>query len=82
MVARFGGDEFVAVKPFSDEGEVDAFAARLWHCFSGKQTFAATEVVLSASIGISVYPEDGTDINTILSNSDLAMYRAKAASTT
>ncbi|WP_446910600.1 GGDEF domain-containing protein, partial [Klebsiella pneumoniae] len=59
MVARFGGDEFVAVKPFSDEGEVDAFAARLWHCFSGKQTFAATEVVLSASIGISVYPEDG-----------------------
>lgn len=81
MVARFGGDEFVAVKPFSDEGEVDAFAARLWHCFSGKQTFAATEVVLSASIGISVYPEDGTDINTILSNSDLAMYRAKAAST-
>ncbi|MCS5948378.1 diguanylate cyclase [Klebsiella pneumoniae subsp. pneumoniae] len=30
---------------------------RLWHCFSGKQTFAATEVVLSASIGISVYPE-------------------------
>ena len=79
MVARFGGDEFVAVKPFSDEGEVDAFAARLWHCFSGKQTFAATEVVLSASIGISVYPEDCTDINTILSNSDLAMYRAKSS---
>ncbi len=46
---------------------------------SGKQTFAATEVVLSASIGISVYPEDGTDINTILSNSDLAMYRAKSS---
>ncbi|MBN0818780.1 GGDEF domain-containing protein, partial [Pseudomonas aeruginosa] len=44
MVARFGGDEFVAVKPFSDEGEVDAFAALLWRCFSGKQTFAATEV--------------------------------------
>lgn len=58
---------------------MDAFAARLWHCFSGKQTFAATEVVLSASIGISVYPEDGTDINTILSNSDLAMYRAKSS---
>lgn len=78
MVARFGGDEFVAVKPFPMR-EVDAFAARLWHCFSGKQTFAATEVVLSASIGISVYPEDGTDINTILSNSDLAMYRAKSS---
>jgi diguanylate cyclase (GGDEF)-like protein len=79
MVARFGGDEFVAVKPFADESEVDAFAARLWHCFSGKQTFAATEVILSASIGISVYPEDGTDINTVLSNSDLAMYRAKSS---
>lgn len=79
MVARFGGDEFVAVKPFADESEVDAFATRLWHCFSGKQTFAATEVILSASIGISVYPEDGTDINTVLSNSDLAMYRAKSS---
>ncbi|STT72784.1 sensory box/GGDEF family protein [Klebsiella pneumoniae] len=54
-------------------------AARLWHCFSGKQTFAATEVVLSASIGISVYPEDGTDIIRYWSNSDLAMYRQKAA---
>ncbi len=58
---------------------MDAFAARLWHCFSGKQTFAATEVILSASIGISVYPLDGTDINTVLSNSDLAMYRAKSS---
>jgi hypothetical protein len=36
-------------------------------------------VILSASIGISVYPEDGTDINTVLSNSDLAMYRAKSS---
>ncbi|MCX2622715.1 GGDEF domain-containing protein, partial [Klebsiella pneumoniae] len=65
------------VKPFSDAGEVDAFAARPWHCFSGKQTFAASEVALFASIGDSVYSEDGTDINPILSNSDLAMYRAK-----
>ncbi|SPX55633.1 sensory box/GGDEF family protein [Klebsiella pneumoniae] len=52
---------------FSDEGEVDAFAARLWHCFSGKQTFAATEVVLSATLASQSNPEDGTDINTILS---------------
>lgn len=77
MVARFGGDEFVAVKPFDDESEVVAFGERLWYCFSGKRTILDTEIIVSASIGISVYPRDGTDINTVLVNSDLAMYRAK-----
>ncbi|WP_058910330.1 putative bifunctional diguanylate cyclase/phosphodiesterase [Entomohabitans teleogrylli] len=78
IVARFGGDEFVAVKPFDDESEVAEFSERLWQCFNSKQTFASIEVIVTASLGISVYPQDGTDINTLLGNSDLAMYRAKA----
>ncbi|WP_265669805.1 putative bifunctional diguanylate cyclase/phosphodiesterase [Klebsiella grimontii] len=77
MVARFGGDEFVAVKPFDDESEVEAFSERLWYCFSGKKAIPDAEIIVSASIGISVYPRDGTDIYTVLGNSDLAMYRAK-----
>lgn len=79
MIARFGGDEFVAIKPFDDERETAEFSERLWHSFSGKQVFADTEIIISASIGVSVYPRDSTDINTVLGNSGLAMYRAKSS---
>ncbi|GAA3609189.1 hypothetical protein GCM10023078_40270 [Gibbsiella greigii] len=77
IVARFGGDEFVAAKPFSDKRELEAFVRRLYACFAGHRAFAQTELVVNASIGVSVYPDDATEINTLIGNSDLAMYRAK-----
>ncbi|WP_435953886.1 putative bifunctional diguanylate cyclase/phosphodiesterase [Dryocola sp. BD626] len=78
IVARFGGDEFVAAKPYNDERELVAFTERLHGCFSGKHTFSHTEINVSASLGVAIYPDDATDINSLISNSDLAMYRAKA----
>jgi len=77
IVARFGGDEFVAAKPYNHESELIDFTERLYTCFSGKQTFAHTEIIVNASIGIAIYPDDATEINKLISNSDLAMYRAK-----
>lgn len=77
IVARFGGDEFVAAKPFSDKRELEAFVHRLHSCFAGHRAFAQTELVVNASIGVSIYPDDATEINTLIGNSDLAMYRAK-----
>ncbi|MGL6020876.1 MAG: putative bifunctional diguanylate cyclase/phosphodiesterase [Gibbsiella quercinecans] len=77
IVARFGGDEFVAAKPFSDKRELEAFVHRLHSCFAGHRAFAQTELVVNASIGVSVYPDDATEINKLIGNSDLAMYRAK-----
>jgi len=77
IVARFGGDEFVAAKPYNQESELTDFTERLYACFSGKQSFASTEIIVNASIGVAVYPDDATDINKLISNSDLAMYRAK-----
>lgn len=79
MVARFGGDEFVAVKGYNSRLEARAFTSRLYACFSGLQKFATTEFTVSASMGVAVYPDDATDIKKLLSNSDLAMYRAKQA---
>lgn len=79
MVVCFGGDEFVVVKFFFDEGEVDVFVVCLWYCFSGKQMFVVMEVVFFVSIGILVYLEDGMDINMILSNFDLVMYWVKSS---
>jgi len=78
IVARFGGDEFVAAKPYNHDDELRNFTERLHGCFVGKQFFAHSEITVSASIGVAVYPDDATDINTLISNSDLAMYRAKA----
>ncbi len=78
LVARFGGDEFVAVKPFESAEELDLFTEKLQGCFSGIHDFATTSVSVIASIGFSVFPRDGTDLNTLISNSDLAMYRAKS----
>lgn len=77
IVARFGGDEFVAAKPYNHESELIDFTDRLYTCFSGKQSFANTEINISASIGVAIYPDDATEINNLISNSDLAMYRAK-----
>lgn len=77
IVARFGGDEFVAAKPYHHESELLNFTDRLYACFSGKQVFAHTDINVSASIGVAIYPDDATDINKLISNSDLAMYRAK-----
>lgn len=78
IVARFGGDEFVAAKPYNDEQELLDFTKRLHLCFSGKHILGPTEINVSASIGVAIYPDDGTEINKLISNSDLAMYRAKA----
>lgn len=77
IVARFGGDEFVAAKPYNHDSELIDFTDRLYACFSGKQSFAHSEINVSASIGVAVYPDDATEINKLISNSDLAMYRAK-----
>jgi diguanylate cyclase (GGDEF)-like protein/PAS domain S-box-containing protein len=77
IVARFGGDEFVAAKPYNDDQELVAFTEKLHGCFSGKQIFSQTEISVAASVGVAIYPDDATDINTLIGNSDLAMYRAK-----
>jgi len=77
IVARFGGDEFVAAKPYNHDSELIDFTDRLYACFSGRQSFAHTEINVNASIGVAIYPDDATEINKLISNSDLAMYRAK-----
>lgn len=77
MAARFDGDEFVVVKPFNQAFELDAFCERLYRCCSGKFPLGNREITVDASIGVSVYPQEGTDINALIGNSELAMLRAK-----
>ena len=80
MVARTGGDEFAIVQSGADldASDVARAAQRLVEAVSAPYVIDNNQVVIGASIGISVAPEDGTDAELLLRNADLAMYRAKA----
>ena len=78
MVARLGGDEFVLlVEDFADSSDLADIAAKILDAFGPTFTLDGQELALSASIGICTFPEDGSDAQTLLSNADIAMYRAK-----
>ncbi|HXM19562.1 MAG TPA: EAL domain-containing protein [Candidatus Tumulicola sp.] len=77
-VARSGGDEFIVV--LSDAGSVDNITPAVERIMETcRQPFELGErkFQLSVSIGVSVYPFDGTDAETMLRNADAAMYKAK-----
>jgi diguanylate cyclase (GGDEF)-like protein len=80
-VARIGGDEFVAMLEDVDKAqEITAVVTKLSQHLKEPFTLDASEIVPSASIGISTYPSDGIDAETLLRHADIAMYRAKQQS--
>ena len=79
-IARLGGDEFIVM--LSDvQGVTDAatVARRLVATLNEPLTIQGTELFVTGSVGVSMYPSDGNDIDTLLMNADTAMYRAKEA---
>jgi diguanylate cyclase (GGDEF)-like protein len=77
-VARFGGDEFTVVIYNIDRDEdASIVAAKLLDSMRKPFVVGSREIVVTASIGISIYPEDGSDAETLVKNADTAMYRAK-----
>lgn len=79
-VARLGGDEFGIILEDASSRENAAIAARkILDAFVEPFIADGIEFEISASIGISIYPEDGLDRDELLKNSDEAMYRAKNA---
>jgi len=76
-VARVGGDEFVVLAPVNEPADAAAVAQRLVEALSQPADLAGQFVSVTASAGIAVYPEDGRDSDTLLTNADAAMYHAK-----
>jgi diguanylate cyclase (GGDEF)-like protein/PAS domain S-box-containing protein len=78
LVARLGGDEFAAMLPLVESvQQVACYAQDLQNALSGETMVAGHEVFVSVSIGISMYPDDGRSVETLLLNADAAMCRAK-----
>jgi diguanylate cyclase (GGDEF)-like protein/PAS domain S-box-containing protein len=78
IVARLGGDEFVIVLSTLTQTDDFAFVARKILDAIRKPIFLeGHEIVSTGSIGISTYPKDGSDLDSLLKSADMAMYRAK-----
>ena len=77
-VARLGGDEFVVmIENFTAPKDAIAVAQKALASLAKPFFVDGQEFLMSASIGISTFPDDGKDAETLLKNADIAMYRAK-----
>jgi len=77
-VSRQGGDEFVILIPdMADAADVARAAQKVLDAVAYPYSIDGHELVTTPSIGISVYPNDGRDVETLLKNADAAMYHAK-----
>src|SRR6266568_3621059 len=77
-VARQGGDEFVVMISDPDVADfADRIAGAMQEAISQPFIINEHELVITCSIGISISPRDGEDVQTLIKNADLAMYRAK-----
>ncbi|MGH8450931.1 PAS domain S-box protein, partial [Pseudomonas sp.] len=78
-VARLGGDEFIILLPgLQQASDAEHLANKLLACFTPPFQAGEHEFFISASIGTCLYPQDGTDVATLVKNADAAMYRSKA----
>jgi diguanylate cyclase (GGDEF)-like protein len=75
VIARYGGEEFVIFFPETNKEVAYILAERLRKGFSQLRLDELPR--LTISLGISTYPEDGRDIETLIKNADSAMYAAK-----
>ena len=80
IVCRQGGDEFlVGLMNVNDSDDISGVAGHLLSSIAQPFVVQGSEILVSCSIGIAVYPRDGTDFEELLRHADLAMYEAKSS---
>ncbi len=78
-VARLGGDEFtILLNEINEAGNASVVAERIRHILYTPLLLDQHEINVTVSIGIAVYPTDGADIETVVKNADIAMYKSKS----
>jgi diguanylate cyclase (GGDEF)-like protein/PAS domain S-box-containing protein len=76
-MGRFGGDEFVLLYPYNHSYEVEEFASEIAYQLSVPIIQNGVHIITTTSIGISTYPKDGADSETLIKKADIAMFKAK-----
>src|SRR5690606_23121250 len=77
-VSRFGGDEFLVLIPeILETQEAGIIAEKIRVAFTAPATVLGHELDVSVSIGVALYPQDGTDARMLIDRADSAMYGAK-----
>ncbi len=80
LLARQGGDEFmILLHDIHGTDEAAAVAAKIRQAIDRPFLLEGTEQHISVSIGIALFPDDGSDTDTLTRHADAAMYRTKAA---
>ena len=78
VIGRMGGDEFVVlIEEFAEVGQVAEVAKKLLDTVTRPFVLHGQSCQVTASLGISIYPDDGSDAQTLLKNADMAMYLVK-----
>ena len=78
VIARYGGDEFVVFAPFLQQTVLEERLKRLCGAFQFPYRNNTMDYKVSGSIGAAMYPQDGTDYETLLDHADCALYEAKS----
>jgi diguanylate cyclase (GGDEF)-like protein/PAS domain S-box-containing protein len=79
LLGRLGGDEFVIVLPNRDAAGASLVASRITEALVTPLQIGTRQVPMSSSMGISIYPDNATDIDALIQQADAAMYKAKGA---
>ncbi|WFU74622.1 EAL domain-containing protein [Bradyrhizobium sp. CB2312] len=79
MLGRLGGDEFVILLPQRNAQDAERVASGITEALAAPLRLGSKLMPMSASIGISLYPDHATDIDTLMQQADAAMYMAKQA---
>ena len=78
-LSRLGGDEFVAILPGIENMEVPSqIASRMMKALEKPFLIEDKELLVTSSLGITIFPKDGDEISVLLRNADIAMYHAKS----
>lgn len=76
-ISRIGGDEFILLLPNTDNDGAKNIAEEILKEFEKPIVFKGNEFFITASLGISLFPRDSEDMEDVIKNADIAMYRAK-----
>jgi diguanylate cyclase (GGDEF)-like protein/PAS domain S-box-containing protein len=79
LLGRLSGDEFVIALPNCDPARASLVASNITEALTSPLWIDNRQVPISASMGISIYPDNATDIDTLIQQADAAMYKAKQA---